>query len=159
MIFKISDFCSLNPLFSIFQRLLPSLIICSLFLWFIFNEVTYEKLVILISPVVSSIRKYLKLEPMILSPGAKTGVSVRYDNPKEIGTDRIALAAGGLNIYGSGLLIIDFDTATTYEYIDEKGSFDIGKCDLITYANGKYYSLGKPIGKFGYSVQKKKKKK
>lgn len=77
----------------------------------------------LTSPVVSSIRKYLKLEPMILSPGAKTGVSVRYDNPKEIGTDRIALAAGGLNIYGSGLLIIDFDTATTYEYIDEKGTY------------------------------------
>ena len=43
------------------------------------------------------------------------------------------------------------------QYIDEKGAFDITKCNLITYANGKYFTLGKPIGKFGYSVQKKKK--
>ena len=43
------------------------------------------------------------------------------------------------------------------KYIDEKGAFDISKCDLITYANGKYFSLGKKIGKFGFSVQKNKK--
>lgn len=45
------------------------------------------------------------------------------------------------------------------EYIDEKGAFDISKCDLIAYANGGYYELGKKIGKFGFSVQKKKKTK
>ena len=45
------------------------------------------------------------------------------------------------------------------KYIDEKGAFDISKCDLIAYSNGKYYLLGKKIGKFGYSVQKKKKTK
>ena len=45
------------------------------------------------------------------------------------------------------------------KYIDEKGAFDISKCDLIAYANGGYYELGKKIGKFGFSVQKKKKKK
>ena len=44
------------------------------------------------------------------------------------------------------------------EYIDEKGAFDISKCDLIAYANGGYYPLGKKQGKFGYSVQKKKKR-
>lgn len=44
------------------------------------------------------------------------------------------------------------------KYIDEKGSFDISKCDLIAYSNGHYYQLGKKIGKFGFSVQKKKKK-
>lgn len=43
------------------------------------------------------------------------------------------------------------------KYIDSKGAFDITKCDLIAYANGKYFSLGKQVGKFGYSVQKKKK--
>ena len=42
------------------------------------------------------------------------------------------------------------------EYIDEKGAFDISKCDLIAYANGGYYPLGKKLGKFGFSVQKKK---
>ena len=45
------------------------------------------------------------------------------------------------------------------EYIDKTGRFDISKCNLITYSNGHYYSLGKKIGKFGYSVAKKKKKK
>lgn len=45
------------------------------------------------------------------------------------------------------------------EYIDEKGSFDISKCNLIAYANGGYFSLGKKVGKFGFSVQKKKKRK
>ena len=44
-------------------------------------------------------------------------------------------------------------------YINEKGAFDISKCDLIAYCNGHYYSLGKKLGKFGFSVQKKKKKK
>jgi len=44
------------------------------------------------------------------------------------------------------------------KYFDKKGAFDISKCNLIAYANGGYYTLGKKVGKFGYSVQKKKKK-
>ena len=43
------------------------------------------------------------------------------------------------------------------KYIDEKGAFDITKCDLISYSNGKYFAQGKQVGKFGYSVEKKKK--
>ena len=45
------------------------------------------------------------------------------------------------------------------KYINDKGAFDISKCDLIAYANGHYYALGKKLGKFGFSVKKKKKKK
>ena len=52
------------------------------------------------------------------------------------------------------VLSIDADE----KYIDEKGAFDISKCDLIAYANGGYYQLGKKVGKFGYSVEKKKNK-
>ncbi len=44
------------------------------------------------------------------------------------------------------------------KYIDEKGAFDISKCDLIAYCNGHYYQLGKRIGKFGFSVERKKNK-
>jgi len=44
------------------------------------------------------------------------------------------------------------------KYINEKGTFDISKCNLISYANGHYYTLGKKIGKFGFSVQKKRKR-
>jgi len=43
------------------------------------------------------------------------------------------------------------------QFIDEKGFFDISKCNLITYSNGNYYTLNKKIGKFGFSVQKKTK--
>lgn len=45
------------------------------------------------------------------------------------------------------------------KYIDNKGAFDITKCDLIAYANGNYMAMGKKIGKFGFSVRKKKKNK
>lgn len=44
------------------------------------------------------------------------------------------------------------------DFFDEKGAFDIQKCRLIAYANGGYYELGKKLGKFGFSVQKKKRK-
>ena len=45
------------------------------------------------------------------------------------------------------------------KYIDNKGAFDITKCDLMTYANGNYLAMGKKLGKFGFSVKKKKKNK
>lgn len=60
---------------------------------------------------------------------------------------------GSHHMFIAEVLSIDADE----KYIDEKGAFDITKCDLIAYANGKYFSLGKQVGKFGYSVQKKKK--
>lgn len=60
---------------------------------------------------------------------------------------------GSHDMFIAEILSIDADE----KYIDEKGAFDITKCDLITYANGKYFALGKQLGKFGYSVQKKKK--
>ena len=60
---------------------------------------------------------------------------------------------GSHTMFLAEVLAIDADD----KYIDEKGAFDISKCHLIAYANGGYYSLGKKIGKFGYSVQKKKK--
>ena len=61
---------------------------------------------------------------------------------------------GSHHVFIAEILSIDADD----KYIDEKGAFDISKCDLIAYANGGYYSLKKKIGKFGFSVQKKKKK-
>lgn len=60
---------------------------------------------------------------------------------------------GSHTMFIAEVLSIDPDE----KYIDEKGSFDISKCNLIAYANGGYYALGKKIGKFGYSVKKKKK--
>ncbi len=59
---------------------------------------------------------------------------------------------GSHHMFIAEVLSIDADD----KYIDEKGAFDISKCDLIAYANGGYYPLGKKLGKFGFSVQKKK---
>ena len=61
---------------------------------------------------------------------------------------------GSHHLFVADVLSIDADE----KYIDEKGAFDISKCDLIAYANGGYYSLGKKLGKFGFSVQKKEEK-
>ena len=62
---------------------------------------------------------------------------------------------GSHDMFVAEVISIDADD----KYIDEKGAFDISKCDLIAYANGGYYPLGKKVGKFGFSVQKKKRKK
>ena len=59
---------------------------------------------------------------------------------------------GSHHMFMAEVLSIDADE----QYIDEKGAFDISKCNLISYANGGYYTQGKKIGKFGYSVKKKK---
>ena len=61
---------------------------------------------------------------------------------------------GSHHMFIADVLAINSDE----KYIDEKGAFDISKCDLIAYSNGHYYQMGKKIGKFGFSVQKKKKK-
>lgn len=60
---------------------------------------------------------------------------------------------GSHNMFVGEVLSIDADE----KYIDKNGAFDISKCDLIAYANGGYFKLGKKVGKFGYSVAKKKK--
>ena len=62
---------------------------------------------------------------------------------------------GSHHMFIADVMSIDADE----KYINEKGSFDISKCNLIAYANGVYYELGHKIGKFGFSVEKKKKKK
>lgn len=61
---------------------------------------------------------------------------------------------GSHHMFVAEVLSIDAEES----YIDEKGAFDISKCDLIAYSNGGYYSLDKKLGKFGFSVEKKKKK-
>lgn len=68
-------------------------------------------------------RKYLHKEPVIVGPGVKTGLNIRYENPREVGADRIVNAVAALEIYGSPFIIVDFGTATTFCYVDEKGQY------------------------------------
>ncbi|MDF2936560.1 MAG: coaX [Paenibacillaceae bacterium] len=71
----------------------------------------------------SMCRKYIGREPLIVGPGIKTGLSVRYENPREVGADRIVNAVAALELYGPPLIIVDFGTATTFCYIDEKSQY------------------------------------
>lgn len=69
--------------------------------------------------------QYLKQKPLIVGPGIKTGLNIRYDNPREVGADRIVNAVAAIELYGVGspLVVVDFGTATTFDVIDEKGNY------------------------------------
>ena len=86
--------------------------------------------------------KFVKCPMIQESP---VSVECKVKEVKELGSHHMFIAE---------VLAINADE----QYIDEKGAFDISKCDLIAYANGGYYSLGKKLGKFGFSVQKNNKK-
>jgi len=63
--------------------------------------------------------KYFNIKPLVVGPGTKTGLNIKYDNPKEVGADRIVNAVAAIQEYGSPLIIVDFGTATTFCYINE----------------------------------------
>jgi type III pantothenate kinase len=64
-------------------------------------------------------QKYFHIKPLIVGPGIKTGLNIKYENPREVGADRIVNAVAGIHLYGAPLIIVDFGTATTYCYINE----------------------------------------
>lgn len=69
----------------------------------------------------NSIRKYLHIEPIIVGPGIKTGIAIKIDNPREMGADKIADAVGAYYNYGGNIIVCDFGTATTFDYINPSG--------------------------------------
>ena len=73
----------------------------------------------------NAIRKYVHVEPMIIGPGVKTGIAIHTDDPREVGADRIVDAAGAYYEYGGPVLVIDFGTATTYDVVSDKGTFEV----------------------------------
>lgn len=101
------------------------------------NFFNYEKLdvskveaVILASvvpPVMYSlehaIRKYFKHDPIKVGPGIKTGINIKYENPRELGADRIVNAVAAYEIYGGAVIIVDFGTATKFCAVSSKGEY------------------------------------
>ena len=67
--------------------------------------------------------KYCEKKPMIVGPGIKTGLNIKYDNPKQVGADRIVNAVAAIEKYGSPLIIVDFGTATTFCAISDKAEY------------------------------------
>lgn len=70
-----------------------------------------------------AIRDYLGLETLIVDAGIKTGVSVRYDTPRDVGADRIVNVAAAYRIYGGPGCIVDFGTGTTFDALSAKGEY------------------------------------
>ncbi|MDM8533485.1 type III pantothenate kinase [Clostridiaceae bacterium HSG29] len=68
-------------------------------------------------------KKYCKVEAMVVGAKLKSGINIKYDNPKEVGADRIVNSVGGIKKYGNGLIIVDFGTATTFDAISDKGEY------------------------------------
>ncbi len=83
-----------------------------------------------VPPLLGAFREFCLLhlnhEPMIVGPSIKTGMPIEYDNPKEVGADRIVNAVAAYQKYRTGLIVVDFGTATTFDYISPEGVYQGG---------------------------------
>src|SRR5437899_8542767 len=73
--------------------------------------------------LIEASRRYLNCEPVMVGPGVKTSVRIRYENPKDVGADRIANALAAYTKYGGPVVVIDFGTAVTYDAINAEGDY------------------------------------
>jgi type III pantothenate kinase len=73
--------------------------------------------------VVEMCRRYLHMDPLVVGPGVRTGVQIRYDNPREVGADRIVNGLAAYRKYGGPAVVIDFGTATTFDAIAANGDY------------------------------------
>jgi type III pantothenate kinase len=67
--------------------------------------------------------KYFNIQPLVIGPGIKTGIRLRYDNPRELGGDRISNAAGALHLYKAPLIVVVMGTATAFDTISKEGDY------------------------------------
>jgi len=67
--------------------------------------------------------RYLEAPPVVLEPGVKTGIAILYNDPKEVGADRIANAVGAYDLFGGPTIMVDFGTATTCDVVSEAGEY------------------------------------
>jgi type III pantothenate kinase len=67
--------------------------------------------------------RYFNVKPLIVGPGLKTGMPIHYPNPKEVGADRIVNAVAAYEKYHTGLIIVDFGTATTFDCVSHEGAY------------------------------------
>jgi type III pantothenate kinase len=72
---------------------------------------------------IETCRIYLKQDPLVVDAGVRTGVKIRYDDPRAVGADRIVDAAAAYRLYGGPACIVDFGTATTFDAISAEGEY------------------------------------
>jgi type III pantothenate kinase len=72
---------------------------------------------------IETCRTYLKSNPLVIDAGVRTGVKIRYEDPRQVGADRIVDAAAAFRLYGGPACIVDFGTATTFDAISADGEY------------------------------------
>jgi len=77
----------------------------------------------LVVPLVKMCQRYFNVEPLVVGPGIKTGICIKYENPRDVGADRIVNAVAAHHKYDGALIIVDFGTATTFCVISENGDY------------------------------------
>jgi type III pantothenate kinase len=91
--------------------------------------VDFEGLIIssVVPPVLDMLQamaeKYFHVRPLIVGPDVDTGIVVAYENPAEVGADRIVNAVAAYNRYKKSLIVVDFGTATTFDYVSSRGEY------------------------------------
>ncbi|MBP1759482.1 MAG: pantothenate kinase [Firmicutes bacterium] len=92
-----------------------------------FQEISAVVISSVVPPVMPTLealaRRYFGVEPLVVGPGVKTGIPIIYDNPKEVGADRIVNAVAAYTKYGGPLVIVDFGTATTFCVVSKRGEY------------------------------------
>ncbi len=83
-----------------------------------------------VPPLDSTLRqvceRYFHTKPLFIEPGVKTGMPVHYDNPAEVGADRIVNSVAAFEKYGGPCVVVDFGTATTFDCVSSKGEYEGG---------------------------------
>ncbi len=91
------------------------------------NDITDIIISCVVPPLLNSVEefshRYFNISPMVVGPDLKTGMPIHYDNPKEVGADRIVNAVAAYEKYSTGLIIVDFGTATTFDYVSREGAY------------------------------------
>ncbi|HEY7534590.1 MAG TPA: type III pantothenate kinase [Thermodesulfobacteriota bacterium] len=77
----------------------------------------------LLQTLVCMVKTYFNVNPIVIEPGIKTGMSILYKDPKEVGADRIVNAVAAFHEYKRSVIVVDFGTATTFDCISENGEY------------------------------------
>lgn len=92
-----------------------------------FNDIEAVVIASVVPSITAQIREMsthiLNIPPLVVGPDIDTGVPILYDNPHEVGADRIANAVAGFDVYGGPLIVVDFGTATTFDAISRHGEY------------------------------------
>ncbi len=88
------------------------------------SEIVISSVVPTIMPAMEDMcKEYFRIKPLIVGPGIKTGLVIKFENPKEVGADRIVNGIAAIEKYGAPVIVVDFGTATTYDAISAEGFY------------------------------------